>query len=51
MRTEESQLALFRRKVFWQMSQKTLPLPLEQYGTPAEIRIVTMSQFHQRGYK
>ena len=39
-----------RCKVLWQMSQKTLHLPLEQSGAPVEIRIVTMSQLHQKGY-
>ena len=58
MRTEQSRKpwlsrlpALFRCKDFGQNCPKPLHLPLERLSVPAEIRIVTMSEFHQKGKK
>ena len=45
----QGQLALFQCKASGQMSQKTLHLPLEQSGAPAEIRITTMAEFRKSG--
>ena len=49
MRTEQSQMALFKRKVFGQFRPKTLRLPLVRLNTPVEIHIVTMAEFHKSG--
>ena len=42
---------MFKCKVFGLNCPKTLHLPLERCGAPAEIRIVTMAEFHKSGSK
>ena len=42
---------MFKCKVFGLNCPKTLHLPLERPSAPAEIRIVTMAEFHKNGSK